>query len=131
MLQPWGHRVRHHLATEQQQMINNVVIISSVRESDSDFPGSSVGKESTCNAREPGLIPESGRCPREGIDYPLQYSWPSLVTQIVKNLPAMWETWVGKIPWRRAWQLTPVLLPAESPWTEDPGRLQSMGSQRV
>ena len=53
-------------------------------------------------------------------------------TQMVKNLPAMWETgfdpWVGKIPWRRAWQFTPVFLPGESPWTEKPGRLQAMGS---
>ena len=39
--------------------------------------------------------------------------------------------WVGKIPWRRAWQPTPGFLPGESPWTEEPGRLQSMGLQRV
>ena len=51
--------------------------------------------------------------------------------QKVKNLPAMPETWVGKIPWRRAWQPTPVFLPGEPPWTELPGRLQSMGSQRI
>ena len=59
----------------------------------------------------------------------------SLVAQMVKNLPAMWETWfdpwVGKIPWRRAWQHIPVLLPGESPWTKEPGGLQSMGFQRV
>ena len=57
------------------------------------------------------------------------------VAQMVKNLLAMRETWdgslVGKIPWRRAWQSTPVLLPGESPWTEEPGGLQSMGLQRV
>ena len=41
------------------------------------------------------------------------------------------DPWVGKIPWRREWQPTPVLLPGESPWTEEPGRLQLMGSQRV
>ena len=41
------------------------------------------------------------------------------------------DPWVGKIPWRRAWQPTPVFLPGESPWTEEPGRLQSIGSQRV
>ena len=41
------------------------------------------------------------------------------------------DPWVGKIPWRRSWQLTPVFLPGESPWTEEPGRLQSMGLQRV
>ena len=41
------------------------------------------------------------------------------------------DPWVGKVPWRRAWQRTPVFLPGESPWTEEPGRLQSMGLQRV
>jgi len=59
-----------------------------------DFLGSSVVKESTCNAGDPGLIPGSGRSPGEGIGYPLQYSWASLVAQMVKNLPAMQETWV-------------------------------------
>ena len=43
----------------------------------------------------------------------------------------MFDPWVGKFPWRRAWQLTPVLLSGESPWTEEPGMLESMGSQRV
>ena len=41
------------------------------------------------------------------------------------------DPWVGKIPWRRAWQPTPIFLPGESPWTEEPGGLQSTGSQRV
>ena len=54
---------------------------------------------------------------------------------MVKNLPAMprpgFDPWVGKIPWRRAWQPTPVFLPGDSPWTEEPGELLSMGSQRV
>ena len=54
---------------------------------------SSVGKESTCNAGDPGSIPGSGRSTREGIGYPLQYSWASLVAQLVKNMPAMRETW--------------------------------------
>ena len=58
------------------------------------FPGSSAGKESTCNAGDSGSIPRSGRFTGERIDYPLQYSWVSLVTQTVKNLPAMQETWV-------------------------------------
>ena len=60
----------------------------------SGFPDSSVGKESTCNAGEPGLIPGLGRSTGEGISYPLQYSRASLVAQLVKNLPAMRETWV-------------------------------------
>ena len=53
------------------------------------------------------------------------------MAQTVKNLLAMWEIWVGKIPWRRAWQPSPVFLPGESPWTEEPGGLQSVGSKRV
>ena len=58
------------------------------------FPGSSAGEESTCNVRDPGWIPGSGRSPREAIGYPLQCSWASLVAQTVKNLPAMQEAWV-------------------------------------
>ena len=58
------------------------------------FPDSSVGKESACNAGDPGLIPGSGRSPGEGIGYPLQYSWASLVAQLVTNPSAMLETWV-------------------------------------
>ena len=63
------------------------------------FPGSSVGKESTCNAGDPGWIPELGRSPGEGMGYPLQYSWASLVAQLVKNPPAMQETPVGFLGW--------------------------------
>ena len=58
------------------------------------FPGNSAGKESACNSGDPGSIPESGRSPGEGIGYPIQYSWASLVAQLVKNLPAMQETLV-------------------------------------
>ena len=57
------------------------------------FPDSSVGKESTCNAGDPGSIPGSRRCAGEEIGYPLQYSWASRVAQLVKNPPTMWETW--------------------------------------
>ena len=63
------------------------------------FPGSSAGKESTCNAGDPSLIPGSGKSTEEGIGYPLQYSWASLVAQTVKNLPAMQETWVWSLGW--------------------------------
>ena len=56
------------------------------------FPDSRVGKESTCNAGDPGSMPGSGRSTEEGKGHPLQYSWASLVAQLVKNLPAMWET---------------------------------------
>ena len=99
------------------------------------FLGSSASKESACNAGDSGLIPGLGISPGEGIGYPLQYSWASLKAQMVKNPHAMWETWVrsliGKIPWRRAWQPTSVFLSGESQWTEKPGELQSVGSQRV
>ena len=58
------------------------------------LPGGSAGKESACNAGNPRLIPGSGRSSGEGTGYPLQYSWASLVAQMVENPPAMWETWV-------------------------------------
>ena len=45
------------------------------------------------------MIPGSGRSTGEGIGYPLQYSWDSLVAKLVKNLPAMWETWVRSLGW--------------------------------
>ena len=66
---------------------------------DEGFPDSSVGKESACNAGDPGSIPGSGKSPGEGIGYPLQYSWASLVAQMVKNLPATRETWVRSLGW--------------------------------
>ena len=61
------------------------------------FPDTLVGKESTCNTGGSGLIPGSGRSAGEGIGYPLQYSWASHVAQLVKNPPAMWETWVRSL----------------------------------
>ena len=66
-----------------------------------------------------------GRSAGEGIGYPLQYSWASLIAQMVKNLPALWEPglnpWVGKIHWIRKWLPTPVFWPGKfhglcSPW---------------
>ena len=89
------------------------------------FPDSSVGKESACNAGYPGSIPGSGRSAGEGIGYPLQYSWASLVAELVKNLRTVWESWVhpwvGRSPWRRERPPTPVFWPGEfhglySPW---------------
>ena len=60
---------------------------------------SSVVKESACNAGDPSSIPGLERSPGEGTDYPLQYSWVSLVAQIVKNPPAMQETWIRSLGW--------------------------------
>ena len=59
----------------------------------------SAGKESTCNAGDMGLIPGLERSPGEGKGYPLQYSWASLVAQLVKNPPAMQETWIQSLGW--------------------------------
>ena len=63
------------------------------------FLDSSVGKESACNAGDPSLIPGLGSSVGEGIGYPLQYSWASLIVQLVKNQPAMLETWVRSLGW--------------------------------
>ena len=63
------------------------------------FPDSSVGKESACDAGDPDSIPRSKRSAGEGIGYPLQYSWAYIVAQLVKNLPAMRETWVRSLGW--------------------------------
>ena len=96
-----------------------------IHEKVGDFPDSSVGKESACNAEDPGSIPGLGRSAGEGIGYPLYYSWASLVAQLIKNLlqcgrPGFYP-WVGKIPWRRKRLPTPVFWPGEchglcSPW---------------
>ena len=89
------------------------------------FPHSSVGKESICNAGDLGSIPGLVRSLGDEIGYLLPYSWTSLVAQLVKNPPAMWETWVwflgGKIPWRRERLSSSVFWPGEfhalhSPW---------------
>ena len=99
------------------------------------FPGNSAGKESACNARDPSLISGSRRSPGEGIGYLLHYSWASLVVQMVKNLPAMWEIWVWSLGWEDPLEEdiathSSILVwrPPEKPEkTEEPGRLQSMG----
>ena len=85
------------------------------------FLDSSVCKESTCNAGNPSFIPVSGRSAAEGTGYPLQYSWASLVAQLVKNPPAMWETWVRSLSWedpleKRMATLSSILA-WRIPWT--------------
>ena len=74
---------------------NDYILLTYVK----GFPENSAGKESACNEGDPGSILGLGRSPGEGIDYPLQYSWASLVTQTIKNLLAMWETWVWTLSW--------------------------------
>ena len=99
------------------------------------FPSSSVGKESACNAGDPSLIPESEGFAGKGIGYPLQYSWASLMAQLVKNLPAMRKTWVQFLGWEDPLEGDMAshtsIISWRIPWTEEPGELQSMGSQRV
>ena len=86
------------------------------------FPHSVVGKETTCNAGEPSLISGSGRSTGEGISYPLQYSWASLVAQLVKNPPAIdlgSITGLGRSP-REGKGLCIVssqFLPTSPPWS--------------
>ena len=90
------------------------------------FPDSSVGNKSTCNAGDPGLIPGWGRSAGEGIGYSLQHSWPSLVAQLVKNPPAMPETWVQSLGWEdpleKGKATRSSILAWRIPWT-----IQSMG----
>ena len=99
------------------------------------FPGGSTGKESTCNAGDLGLIPGLGRSPGEGKSYPLQYSSASLVAQLLKNLLAVWETWVRSLGWEDPLEeemaTQSCILVWRIAWTEEPGGLQSAGSQRV
>ena len=108
------------LAPKRQGNIDNTQVYLSVYWAQG-FPDSSVGKESACNAEDPGW----GRSPGGGIGYPFQYSWASLVTQLVKNPPALQDTWVQSLgcedPLERERLPTPVLWPGEfhglySPW---------------
>ena len=95
-----------------------------------DFPHNSVGKESACNAGDPSSIPGWGRYAAEGIGYPLQYSWASLVAQLMMNLPAMQETCDLSLGWEdpleKGKAMHSSILAWRIPWT-----IQSMGSQRV
>ena len=81
------------------------------------FPDGSVGKESACNAGDPGSILGQEDPLEKGIGYPVQYSWASFVAQRVKNPPAMWKTWVQSLGWEdrleRERLPTPVFGPKE------------------
>ena len=100
-----------------------------------NFPGSSSRKESAREAGDPGSIPGSGSSPGEGVSYPPQRSWVSLMAQTVKNLPAMQETWVQSLGWEDAREegmaTCSIILAWRIPWTEKPGGVQSLGLQRV
>ena len=79
--------------------LGHIAFTGLLKDSGKLLPGSSVGKESACNAGDPSLIPGSGRSAGVGIGYPLQYSWASLVAQLVNNLPAKQEIWVRSLGW--------------------------------
>ena len=93
------------------------------------FPDRSVGKESARNAGTPGGILGQGRSPGEGKGYALQYSWASLVAQLVKNLPAMQETWVWSLGWEDSLEkgkATHSSIPAwRIPWLYSPSIAKS------
>ena len=92
------------------------------------FPSSSAGKKSACNTGDPGSIPGSGRSPREGMGYPLQYSWASLrkngkefFGSAGKELPAMRETWFRSLGWEdpleKGMATQSSILAWRIPWT--------------
>ena len=89
----------------------------------------SVGKESACHVRDPGSIPRAGRSAGERIGYPLQYSWASLMAQLVKNLPTMRETWVRSLGWEDPLERGKATHPSILAW-RIPCTVQSMGSQQ-
>ena len=86
------------LGLEGWQGDDEIVVVTAVCER-KGFPDSSVGKESACSAEDTGSIPVLGKSAGEGIGYPFQYSWASFVAQLVKNPPAMRETWVQSLGW--------------------------------
>ena len=87
------------------------------------FPGGSDGKESACNAGDLGSVPELGRCPGGRYGNPFQYSWASQLAQMVKNPPAVWETWVQSLGWEDHVEETMAthsnILTWRIPWTEE------------
>ena len=109
----------------------SVLNLNSLNTSTAGFPDSSVGKESACNAEDPSSIPGSGRSTGEGIGYPLQYSWASLMAQLVKNPPAMQKTWVQSLGWEDSLERGKAthcnILAWRIPWTVYSMELQRVG----
>ena len=81
------------------------------------------------------MIPGLGRFAGEEIGYPHQYSWASLVAQLVKNLPAMWESWVRILGWEdpqeKGKDSHSSILAWRILWIKEPGERQSLWSQKV
>ena len=97
------------------------------------FSGSSAAKESTCNTGDPGSIPGLGRSPGEGVNYSLQYSWTFPVAQMVKNPPAMQETWVLSLGREDSLEEGMATQSSILSWRIplDRGAWRAMGSQEV
>ena len=97
------------------------MVISDLYLNAKGFPGDSDSKESAHNAGDQGSIPGLGRSPGEENGNPLQYSWASLMAQLAKNLPAMWETWVQSLGWENALEKGKAthssILAWRIPWT--------------
>ena len=94
------------------------------------FPDSSICKEYTCNVGDSSSIPGLGRSTGQRIGYPHQYSWASLVTQLVKNLPAVWEIWAWSLGWEDPLEKGKATHSSNLAW-RIPWIIQFMGSQRV
>ena len=110
---------------------DHLLLFSHSVNSDSFWPHDcSTGKESTGNAGDSGSIPGLGRPTGEGIGYPLQYSWVSLVDQLVKNPPAMRETWVRSLCWEDSLEKGKATHSSILPW-RIPWAVLSRGSQKV
>ena len=97
-----------------------------------DFPSSSAGKKkkTTFNAGRPWFNSWVGKITGEGIGYPLEDSWVTLVAQLVENPPATWETWVRSLGWghplEKGTAADSSILASRIPWTEEPGRLHTV-----
>ena len=101
---------------EIRAYVHSVAIIRGNLYEGVGFSDSSVCKEFPCNTGDPGLIAGSGRSPGEGIGYPRQYSWASLVAQLVKNLSAMRETWVQYLGWENPLEGSMTTLASMMTW---------------
>ena len=86
------------------------------------LPGSSADKISACNSGDPSLIPGLRKSPGEGIGYPIKYSWAYLVAQMIKNPPAMWETWVRSLGWEEPLEEGMATHPSILAWRIPMGR---------
>ena len=99
------------------------------------IPGSSAGKEFACNAGDFNSIPGLGSSPGEGIGYPLQYSWASLVSKLVKNPPENQKTWVQSLGWASPLKMGKAIHSSILAWriprTEEPGGLHPWGRTQL